>query len=173
MKNYILLIGVASVALGSYYAYAANSATMTVTATINHDVSLTGTGNINLGTITINPAGEGYGSTSYNSDGTLKAKTDPVTAATAATPGTFTANIANPSACNGTSYTCGGLSVDYGKESTANIMGGDASSEAGCTFVIAHDSSNTFKVVPSYCGVNVRADPGDHEATITISYNAS
>ena len=40
MNKYILMLGVAGVALGSYCAYAGNSATMTVTATIAHDVSL-------------------------------------------------------------------------------------------------------------------------------------
>ncbi|MBR1648907.1 MAG: hypothetical protein IJ689_04845 [Alphaproteobacteria bacterium] len=56
MKKYILLLGVASVALGSYAAYAGNSATMTVTATMAHDVSLVKVKDINLGTITIDPS---------------------------------------------------------------------------------------------------------------------
>ncbi|MBR1649379.1 MAG: hypothetical protein IJ689_07280 [Alphaproteobacteria bacterium] len=55
MKNYILLLGVAGVALGSYCAYAGNSATMTVTATIAHDVSLNVTRNISW-TMTIDPS---------------------------------------------------------------------------------------------------------------------
>ena len=50
------MLGIAGVALGSYAAYAGNSATMTVTATIAHDVSLRVIQDLNLGTITINPS---------------------------------------------------------------------------------------------------------------------
>ncbi|MBR1649178.1 MAG: hypothetical protein IJ689_06250 [Alphaproteobacteria bacterium] len=55
MKNYILMLGVAGVALGSYAAMASNSATMTVTATIAHDVSLTVTRDITISAV-VNPA---------------------------------------------------------------------------------------------------------------------
>ncbi|MBR1648113.1 MAG: hypothetical protein IJ689_00770, partial [Alphaproteobacteria bacterium] len=55
MNKYILLLGIAGVALGSYAAYASNSATMTVTATIAHDVSLSVTRNISW-TMTIDPS---------------------------------------------------------------------------------------------------------------------
>ena len=55
MKNYILLIGVAGLALGSYHAYAGNSATMSVTATIAHDVSLTKVDDIVIYAV-VNPA---------------------------------------------------------------------------------------------------------------------
>ncbi|MBR1649017.1 MAG: hypothetical protein IJ689_05400 [Alphaproteobacteria bacterium] len=55
MNKYILMLGVAGVALGSYCAYAGNSATMTVTATIAHDVSLNVTRNISW-TMTIDPS---------------------------------------------------------------------------------------------------------------------
>ncbi|MBR1648043.1 MAG: hypothetical protein IJ689_00405 [Alphaproteobacteria bacterium] len=56
MKKYILILGVAGVALGSYCAYAANSATMTVTATIAHEVNIRNISNIDIGTITIDPS---------------------------------------------------------------------------------------------------------------------
>ena len=55
MNKYILMLGIAAVALGSYAAYAGNSATMTVTATIAHDVSLNVTRNISW-TMTIDPS---------------------------------------------------------------------------------------------------------------------
>ncbi|MBR1649113.1 MAG: hypothetical protein IJ689_05900 [Alphaproteobacteria bacterium] len=58
MKNYILMLGVAGVALGSYCAYAGNSATMTVTATIAHEVNIRNISHINLGTITIDPSAD-------------------------------------------------------------------------------------------------------------------
>ena len=171
MNKYILMLGVAAVALGSYCAYAGNSATMTVTATIAHDVSLTTTGDINIGTITINPADESGGAVSYNLNGTFKNKSGSITAATDATPGTFTANIANPSACDGSSNTCGGLSVP---DETLGILSGGESNNS-CQFVIVHDSSNKFKVVPSDCGFRFPYDTvvGTHTKTITISYTAS
>ena len=56
MKNYILMLGVAGVALGSYAAYAGNSATMTVTATIAHETNIRNISNIDIGTITIDPS---------------------------------------------------------------------------------------------------------------------
>ena len=55
MNKYILMLGVAGVALGSYAAYAGNSATMNVTATIAHDVSLTVTQDITISAV-VNPA---------------------------------------------------------------------------------------------------------------------
>ena len=55
MNKYILLLGVAAVALGSYCAYAGNSATMSVTATIAHDVSLTKVDDIVIYAV-VNPA---------------------------------------------------------------------------------------------------------------------
>ncbi|MBR1648158.1 MAG: hypothetical protein IJ689_00995 [Alphaproteobacteria bacterium] len=56
MNKYFLMLGVATVALGSYCAYATNSATMTVTATIAHDVSLSVGQPLSFGTVTINPS---------------------------------------------------------------------------------------------------------------------
>ncbi|MBQ8677607.1 MAG: hypothetical protein IJ529_03985 [Alphaproteobacteria bacterium] len=174
MKNYILMLGVAGVAFGSYCAYADNEATMTVTATINHDVSLSVTQDLNIGTITINPAStredhEIY----YNLDGTVKhINGDAVTAATSLTPGIFTANIANPSACNTASASCGGLSVT---EDVYGIFSGDSSESDQCYLVIVHDSANRFKVVPDSCYFRFSSSvvAGTHTKTITISYTAS
>ena len=169
MKNYILLLGVAGVVLGSYHAYADNDATMTVTATIAHDVNLGSVTDLNIGTITVNPSETNNGEIYYNLDGTFKGKYgDGVTAATSATPGTFTANIANPSACTGTSNTCGGLSV------TGRVYGYNGVDGDNCTLVIVHDSENKFKVVPTACyyGGADRMAAGTYEKTITINYNA-
>ncbi|MBQ8677376.1 MAG: hypothetical protein IJ529_02765 [Alphaproteobacteria bacterium] len=96
MKNYILLLGVAGVALGSYCACASNSATMQVTATIAHDVSLRVTRNISWN-MTIDPS-QTYGDIDWlgekdgcevenNGDGIISASM---------TAGRFTANIPNP-----------------------------------------------------------------------------
>ena len=170
MKKYILMLGIAAVSIGSYCAYARNSATMTVTATIAHDVSLGNITDLNIGTITINPAGYGEGYVSYNLDGTVKSASG-ITAATDATPGTFTANIAISSACDGSSFTCGGLSVP---ERVIDILG-ESRGYNSCVFVIKHDSSNKFKVVPSECMFRspFYTVAGTHTQTITISYTAS
>ena len=172
MKKYILLIGVAGVALGSYCAYAGNSATMTVTATIAHDVSLTKTGDINLGTITINPAYAGAVKWDYNESGTASVTSgaDGIVSIDTATFGTFTANIANPSACDGSNYACGGLSVP---EYVEDIFGGD--NYSSCVLAIAHDGENRFKVVTTTCAFRSPSDisSGTHEKSITINYTAS
>ena len=68
MKNYILMLGVASVALCSYAAMASNSATMQVSATINHDASLSVSRDLNIGTITIDPT-QTYGIFVFSCDG--------------------------------------------------------------------------------------------------------
>ncbi|MBR1648584.1 MAG: hypothetical protein IJ689_03180 [Alphaproteobacteria bacterium] len=165
MNKYILMLGVAAVSIGSYCAHADNSATMTVTAIVTHDVSLTNVNDIDLGTITINPASNDELEIYYNLDGTVKSKSDPVTAATDATLGTFTANIANPSACDGSSNTCGGLSVH-------NIMSFFAHGLNGCGFAIVYDSENKFKVVPTECFAQETSDvtSGFHIKAFTISY---
>ena len=95
MNKYILLLGIAGVALGSYAAYASNSATMTVTATIAHDVSLSVTRNISW-TMTIDPSqtwgdvdcpGDVDGCEIEDSGGVISGSM---------TAGRFTANIPNP-----------------------------------------------------------------------------
>ena len=97
MNKYILMLGIAAVSIGSYAAYAGNSATMTVTATIAHDVSLNVTKNISW-TMTIDPSktsdvsgvdcfGEVDGCDDYNYGGVISGSM---------TAGRFTANIPNP-----------------------------------------------------------------------------
>ncbi|MBR1648504.1 MAG: hypothetical protein IJ689_02780 [Alphaproteobacteria bacterium] len=171
MNKYILLLGVAAVSIGSYAAYAGNSATMTVTATIAHDVSLTKTGDINLGTITINPAYTGdttrwgyseSGAISYTNQGAI-------VSAPNATVGTFTANIPNPTACNSGHWTCGGLFLN----SPGFSFLGESGSDNGCSFYIKYSGSgNAFKVVPNDCYIrNVDlATTGSYSGTLTISY---
>ena len=95
MNKYILMLGIAGVALGSYCAYAGNSATMTVTATIAHDVSLNVTRNISW-TMTIDPSqtyGEidcGWEAAGCENVGDYGVITGSMTS------GRFTANIPNP-----------------------------------------------------------------------------
>ena len=181
MKNYILMLGVAGVALGSYCAYAGNSATMTVTATIAHDVSLSVTHDVNIGTITINPSvNSNNPGTDFefemNSSGTVTSKKTAVISVSGTTIGTFTANIANPSACDTSSSSCGGLGFDGLSNGTLDgLFTDDDSSYNECYLKIVHSTGNTFKVYPSLCGAydlsHVKA--GKHTKTITISYTAS
>ena len=94
MKNYILMLGIAGIALGSYAAYASNSATMTVTATIAHDVSLTVTRNISWN-MTIDPSRtEGDVDCSGEVDGCETTYGGVISGSM--TAGRFTANIPNP-----------------------------------------------------------------------------
>ncbi|MBR1649254.1 MAG: hypothetical protein IJ689_06640 [Alphaproteobacteria bacterium] len=178
MKNYILLLGVAGVALGSYAAYAGNSATMTVTATIAHDVSLAVTQALDLGTITINPAGTENSFIFYDESGAIiDSDGDIITAADTPTPGYFTANIPNPLACNDARPACGGLSLDSGDpvdpNVISNIFGGNSDTNF-CGFYIKYTgSSNRFKVFPNDCHIYNASDitAGSKSKTINISYN--
>ena len=180
MKNYILMLGVAGVALGSYCAYASNSATMTVTATIAHDVSLSVTQNLDIGTITINPSlnngvDEDFGF-DMDSSGQIHNQKPAVISVSGTTIGTLTANIANPSACDTPSSSCGGLGFDgLNNGALLGILSGDDSNYNECDLQIIRSAGNTFKVYPSLCGAydlsHVKA--GTHTKTITISYTAS
>ena len=177
MNKYILLLGVAAVALGSCCAYAGNSATMTVTAKIERDVSLTKTGDINLGTITINPAYTGEGTNwEYNDSGIISfSKKGAIVSADNVTAGTFTANIPNPSACSTAAYSCGGLRVDAHVNGWYyNLFGNGFEATNGCDFAIKYSSGNVFKVFPRSCEIyelsTVTKD--SHNATLTISYTA-
>ncbi|MBR1647980.1 MAG: hypothetical protein IJ689_00080 [Alphaproteobacteria bacterium] len=176
MKNYILMLGIAGVALGTYAAYAGNSATMTVTATIEHDVSLSVTQNLSLGTITINPA---YTATDiiwhYSDSGIYSLDNhtlvDSIVSADNATVGTFTANIPNPSACDGTGDVCGGLRVTQ----VTNLFGGNDNSNA-CNSALKYSGSrSSFKVYFSMCYIDdiSKVTTGSHSATLTISYTPS
>ncbi|MBR1648827.1 MAG: hypothetical protein IJ689_04435 [Alphaproteobacteria bacterium] len=170
MNKYILMLGVTGIVLGSYASYASNSATMTVTATIAHDVSLNILTNPNLGTITINPASSGVIDISYNKDtGEPGIYTDTVVDADYATAGTFTANIPNPEACNGDPYN------DNCKIQGQGVIGNCLGNSGGTDCIIAFKytgSSNLFKIIPLDCWANdaSRVVPGTHTTSITISY---
>ncbi|MBQ8677397.1 MAG: hypothetical protein IJ529_02870 [Alphaproteobacteria bacterium] len=176
MKNYILMLGVAGVALGSYCAYAGNSATMTVTATIAHDVSLTKTQDVNLGTITINPAYTGDDTGWYFNDSGIISiyGQGAIVSISNVTVGTFTANIPNPELCSSGDTECGGLYVTGNDNSRiTNIFGGDDDSNV-CSFWIKYSGSgNSFKIFPDYCDIRdvSKVTPGSHSGTLTISYS--
>ncbi|MBR1648825.1 MAG: hypothetical protein IJ689_07800 [Alphaproteobacteria bacterium] len=166
MNKYILMLGVAGVALGTYAAYAGNSATMTVTATIEHDVSLGNVTDLNMGTITINPADDTDGDIVYTSTGVVSSYSGLITRATNATPGTFTANIPNPSACTGAT-TCGGLEV------TNTIYFGDPENSYCDMFIAYSGTSNRFNVYPYDCWFYQGIPPRTYNFEIEISYTPS
>ncbi|MBR1648521.1 MAG: hypothetical protein IJ689_02865 [Alphaproteobacteria bacterium] len=175
MKKYILMLGVAGVALGSYCAYAGNSATMSVTATIAHDVSLTKTGDISLGTITINPAYTGdttqwgydiSGVRSYWNQGAL-------VSAPNATVGAFTANIPNPSACTYGDWSCGGLSITGTYNNIIQNIFGGSDGDNYCDFYFTYTGSgNQFVAYVNDCDIGdvSQVTTGSHTGTLTISY---
>ena len=172
MKNYILMLGIAGVALGSYCAYAGNSATMTVTATIAHDVSLSVVTHMNLGTITINPAytsnGDNDTEWTYSPTGSVLDSNGAIVSIGDATVGVFTANVANPSACDGSNENCGGLVADYDGFSNGFY----------CNFNIKYSGSgNIFNVFPYRCtimdGYASSITAGTKTTTLTIEYTPS
>ncbi|MBR1649343.1 MAG: hypothetical protein IJ689_07095 [Alphaproteobacteria bacterium] len=166
MKNYMLMLGIAAVSIGSYAAYAGNSATMTVTATIAHDVSLIAVNDLDFGTITINPTDDDPGEAwvvDYDENGIPKYQTDLIISADDATLGTFTANIPNPSACNSIATSCGGLSLS---ENMVTLDGTD-----GCDFFIKYSGSgNVFNLVPDECYFESPVS-GTFEQEVTITYH--
>ena len=175
MNKYILLLGVAADSIGSYCAYAGNSATMTVTARIEHDVSLTLEGNtMDFGTIYIDPSNTNGGVIYYSESGAITRKDAYIVNASAVTPMNFTANIPNKTACNTANDSCGGLSLSNSGE--AYVLGAPVMSEDFCQLNIKYTGiGNNFKIIPSVCYFDAPKAVmfGDHSDTITITYNAS
>ena len=164
MKNYILMLGVAGVALGSYVAYAGNSATMTVTATIAHDVSLNVTRNISWN-MTIDPSqdygdidcpGDNDGCELQNFYGVISGSM---------TAGRFTANIPNPA----------NYSNVLSFEESGNVNTSIPSDEYGNKFYVSiginHVSGYEFVVtgIAAYDGV-VPAPKVYDFVSVTIKY---
>ncbi|MBR1648914.1 MAG: hypothetical protein IJ689_04880 [Alphaproteobacteria bacterium] len=174
MKNYILLLGIAAVSIGSYCAYAGNSATMTVTATIAHDVSLTLEGNtMDFGTIYIDPSNTEGGYISYGESGEITHQDAYFVSASPVTPINFTANIPHPEACQNHSNICQGLSFDE-NDGEVYVFGGSKTNY--CQLIINYTGSgNNFKILLGYCDIYYPeyVTPGDYEGTVTISYTPS
>ena len=176
MNKYILMLGVAGVALGSYCAYAGNSATMTVTATIAHDVSLDNVTNLSLGTITINPGYTGFTGWNYDDSGEANYfEGQAIVSISNATFGTFTANIPNPSACTG-GETCGGLRITGNEDNYINNLFGGSDESNYCGFRIKYGGlGSIFKVITEDCSIgNVfSVTTGAHSGTLHIEYSPS
>ena len=165
------MIGVAGVALGSYAAYAGNSTTMSVTATIAHDVSLSVIQDIDMGTITINPAATEFTMWSYDNNGKYFPDVgDAIVSADDATLGKFTANVPNKEST-------AGLNLIASKDLAGieNLFGGNDGSNF-CPFCIGYTGEdNIFRVSIGDCYISdvSKVTPGSHSGTLTISYTAS
>lgn len=171
------MLGVAGLAFGSYCAYADNSATMTVTATIAHDVSLKTTGDINLGTITVNPAYTGWTDWQYSDSGVVSyINKGAIISAPDITVGTFTANISNPEACSTANDYCGGLYLESDNGDDFLSLFTESGSDSACFFYIKYSGDgNNFKVYPRNCTIYdiSKVTPDRHTGTLIINYNAS
>ncbi|MBR1648610.1 MAG: hypothetical protein IJ689_03320 [Alphaproteobacteria bacterium] len=174
MNKYILMLGVAGVALGSYCAYAGNSATMTVTATIAHDVSLNVTHALEIGTITVNPSFS-TAMWRYDDTGDIEDQDGGFISADTPTFGTFTANIPNPSACSSPSDTCGGLTITGTEMGVIGDMFGPGSGD--CLIIMKYTgTANNFIVLPNMCEIKdmSKVTPNVvNSKTVTIEYRAS
>ncbi|MBR1649010.1 MAG: hypothetical protein IJ689_05360, partial [Alphaproteobacteria bacterium] len=155
-------LGIAGVALGSYAAYAGNSATMTVTATIAHDVSLSVTQNISW-TMTIDPSQTYDDVDCWGSvDGCEIQKAYGTSSMTA---GRFTANIPNPANyLNVLSF------EESGRDDTV-IPSDEYGDKFGAAIGIYHVSGYEFAVtgIISYNGV-VPAPKVYNFGSVTIQY---
>ena len=144
---------------------------MTVTATIEHDVSLTLDGDtMDFGTFYIDKSDFTGGDLTYSESGAITHKPAYIVSASPVTPMNFTANIPNKTACNGIGSNCGGLSLSNG--GTAYVLGGGNY----CDIAIKYTGEgNNFKIIPIWCRFMDVEDValGKHEDTITIEYTAS
>ncbi|MBR1649447.1 MAG: hypothetical protein IJ689_07630 [Alphaproteobacteria bacterium] len=164
MNKYILLLGVAGVALSSYAAIASNSATMNVTATINHDVSLSVTRALNIGTITIDPSYDEGGAT-INIDGTFYNHDGGIISLSGYTPGQFTANIPGNKIDNT------GLDIDTYKQCGDNGFSYmDMDGLKTCFIIQYSGSGSVFNLYADCVFYNSVPSDGVHSGTITIRY---
>ncbi|MBQ8677339.1 MAG: hypothetical protein IJ529_02580 [Alphaproteobacteria bacterium] len=164
MHKYILMLGVAGVALGSYAAYAGNSATMTVTATIAHDVSLNVTHALEFGSIVVDPS-QSNGWFTVNADETVN-KSGGIISVTGISLGTFTANV--PDSCKVNGQIDDNTHPCFSTETSRLIMGGIAFNDP----IVYYDSDNKFKLGLDSVDIFTATTPGDYSSILTITYTA-
>ena len=169
MKKYILMLGVAAVSIGSYCAYAGNSATMTVTATIAHDVSLSVTHELNMGTITVDPSDfENGGHLTINPDGTVYDKSDNIISYSGFSAGTFTANVPNSCKVDGVASAAAGSYAHpcFRATPTDITLGNTEIREPS----IVYDSGNKFKFQFDLIAWDTIPQSGTFDEDIEIEY---
>ncbi|MBR1648467.1 MAG: hypothetical protein IJ689_02585 [Alphaproteobacteria bacterium] len=162
MKNYILMLGVAAVSIGSYCAYAANSATMTVTATIAHDVSLNVTRNISWN-MTIDPS-QTYGDVDcFGEVGVCDVSGGVISAST--TVGRFTANLPNPANYDNV------LSIEESGNFDIFIDSGEYGNKLFASMQIVHVSGYEFALIGGVNYNGIVPDPKVYDfGSVTIKY---
>ena len=158
------MLGVAGVALGSYAAMASNSATMTVTATIAHDVSLTAY-DWDLGTITIDPAQTEGNIIMDTETGMIISKTGGIISISGDRLGSFTANV--PDSCKvdelNSHHPCFTVSPGGIYIGGLSLMEGYIRHTEENLFDFQYDFISYYDTVPT---------PGDYSQNITITYTA-
>ena len=186
-KTFLILL-LAGISYTAYNATAV-SENFAISTTIDHEITLgnfraasadanvSKTGDLNMGTIYINPAYTGSEGAvwAYNSSGIVSyIVKGPVVSASNINVGTFSADIPNLSACSKGGTSCGGLSVwGNSNHDIINIFGGDDVSN-WCYFYLQYSGSgNTFYVYPYSCNLKdvSKVTRGLHTGTLTISYN--
>ncbi|MBR1649435.1 MAG: hypothetical protein IJ689_07570 [Alphaproteobacteria bacterium] len=189
-KTFLILL-LAGVSYTAYNAVAV-SENFEISTTIDHEIVLGGfkststddadlhsTGDINLGTITVNlvynNGQEMSGCIVYNPDGSVSSVDGDIISATSAALGTFTANIPNPSACDQVPH-CGGLTL-YSRGPVTGIFSNIDSYPDNCEFLMTYTGGNGFKVFPDNCCLNgvpaSSINSGTHTKNLTISYTAN
>ena len=173
----------------SYTAYnaVAVSENFAISTTIDHEITLGSfrtsgtdaglntTGDIDMGTITLNPAGKVYTFWNYDYLGRYRYRAgNMIVAADNITVGMFTANIDNPEACNTDTSDCGGLSITaIDGRIFHNFFGGDGNN---CAFYFRYSGhGNIFTVFPYVCTIATNVSsitPGKKQRTITINYTS-
>ncbi|MBQ8677521.1 MAG: hypothetical protein IJ529_03520 [Alphaproteobacteria bacterium] len=171
MNKYILMLGVAGVSIGSYCAYAGNSATMTVSATITHDVSLSVDHDLNMGTITVNPGADWDlgGQVSFALDGTgMSSISENITAYSGFSIGTFTANVPDSCKVNGMASDISDTGHPCFRAPNQIMLGNAYADEP----YVIYDSGNKFKFQYNFIffGDNTIPQSGSFEDDITIEY---
>ncbi|MBR1648453.1 MAG: hypothetical protein IJ689_02515 [Alphaproteobacteria bacterium] len=162
MNKYILMLGIAAVSIGSYAAYAGNSATMRVTATIAHDVSLIVTHDLNMGTLTIDPSNTDGGWISIGNNGSISEPDYGIISLTGFSAGTFTANVPDSCKVTGNGYHPCFDAVQELKFGNTSINEVD----------IIYVSGNTFKFHYGFWEYSRGDIPtsGNYSSSVTIKY---
>ncbi|MBR1649450.1 MAG: hypothetical protein IJ689_07650 [Alphaproteobacteria bacterium] len=177
----LLLLGI------SYTAYnaVAVSENFEISTTIDHEITLGGfrslsedgagldvKGNINLGTIYINPTytqSDTYWN--YSDQGIISYPPQKaIVRADNQTVGLFAADIPDPSACNNQASACGGLEVIGSYVNSVSFFGGG---DSWCHAYIKYSGeSNLFKLFLSYCHIGYPSviTTGVKKGTLTITY---